>query len=353
MKKQNKSHVYFGYNARVIFSVIMYLLFSCIFIISFSKTFFKTELKSISYIENSDLDYKVFLKENDIYDEEFLSKDMSYVASLIKSINTKFYYKFKLDQEKNIKFSYDIIGKLVITDENNKTYFEKDYTLLNNKIVDAKNGELILNEEINIDYDYYNDISNKFKVETGVSTNSNFIVKLIVKKESADSSELYKLDNSSEMYINIPLSEKSINIKMDYKDINNKNYIYEKEKLSINDNIILLIVDILSFIFLVFSLVKVIKLLSLLSTRKSKYDKYIKKLLSDYDRLIVITDTIIDLSKYNVTMVHNFNELVDIRDNLKTPIFYCSLQEHVKSYFYIKNNDDLYLVIIKAVDLEN
>ena len=76
-------------------------------------------------------------------------------------------------------------------------------------------------------------------------------------------------------------------------------------------------------------------------------------MMRQYDRLIVEHFTCPDLQKFNVIKIKDFNELLDMRDNLKTPILYYNVQKHLKSYFYIQNYKDLYLLVIKDVDLEN
>ena len=47
--------------------------------------------QQLSYIEKSKLDYRVYLKENDFYESEYLGKNMSYIASLIDFINILWY----------------------------------------------------------------------------------------------------------------------------------------------------------------------------------------------------------------------------------------------------------------------
>ena len=90
----------------------------------------------------------------------------------------------------------------------------------------------------------------------------------------------------------------------------------------------------------------------MLTTNKSYYDKYIEKVLNEYDRFIVETKTGPNLKESNVIKISNFEELLDLRENIKLPIMYYIITNHTKSYFYIKHNNDLYLLTIKAVDLE-
>ena len=82
-------------------------------------------------------------------------------------------------------------------------------------------------------------------------------------------------------------------------------------------------------------------------------DKYVNNLLKEYDRLIVETKTKLVMTKYNIIEVKSFTELLDVRDNLKEPIIYYNVIEHIEGIFYIKSDDDIYLLTVKNKDLEN
>ena len=56
--------------------------------------------------------------------------------------------------------------------------------------------------------------------------------------------------------------------------------------------------------------------------------------------------------RFLLYIISKFEELLDVRDNLKLPIMYYVVTKHTKCCFYIKHNDDLYLLTIKSVDLE-
>ena len=51
----------------------------------------------IGYTERGNIDYDVYLKENEFYDSPYLEKDQSYVASLIDRIITSFSYQIDMD----------------------------------------------------------------------------------------------------------------------------------------------------------------------------------------------------------------------------------------------------------------
>lgn len=353
--KNNTTAHYFSFWQRVFINVLFSILLLLCGIIFLIKSFDVEKEKIIKYSEYSNLDYKVYLKDNNFYEQDYLDKDMIYVASLIDNIKVNFNYNFNIDEKQNIKFDYQIIAKLQIQDLDGKyTYYEKNYTLLDKKQVEmlGENSKNI-SESVDINYNEYNKIANDFKNTYGIGTTSKLTLYFNINKTplSEQWNMTNKLDN---IVLNIPLSEKSINIDMNYKDINNNSYIKEHNRIII-DNIISLIV---TFVFVVVSIIyaiKTIRLLEKLATKKNVYDVYVKKILNEYDRLIVETKTSPDLyntNKNNIIVIEKFTELLDVRDNLKQPIMYYVVTKHEKCHFYIINGEKLYLNTIKRVDLE-
>ena len=348
----HKSRLYLGYGLRLIVFVVCFFAFFALSMSLMVSSITYQKEKYINYSEKGNLDYKVNLKKNNYYESSSLGKDMIYVASLIDSIDAYFNYDFTIDDKTDMKFSYSIVGKLRITDENDKdVYLEKEYVLLDNKEFNMNNdNHYNISEKLNIDYDKYNDIASGFKATYGVNSNSNFVVALKIVKESLDKD--VKINNNvSTQIINIPLSVKAINIKLDYVDINsNSSIVSESDVLVGNDLYITL--SIILLILSIFFLLKFIRLLEKSRIKKSSFDKYVNKILREYDRLIVESKTIIDFSNYEIIKVNKFEELLDVRDNLKLPINYYVIVPHQKAYFYIVSNN-IYLYVVKEVDLEN
>lgn len=348
-RNEQKKKIYIGYSSRIIIYIVMFIVFVLLgFIFSFNALDF-IEKNVINYSEKSNLDYKVYLKENDFYEEEYLEKNMVYVASLIDKIKINFDYNFISDKDVGLTFNYKVMANLLITDSNgNNTYFKKDYLLLENKNTRLKNNNDI-NDAIEIDYDYYNSIANNFKNSYGIDAVSNLFVYILINKENINENML--INNNSLMSITIPLSEKSINISIDYKEIDNSSKLIDESSIII-DNIIYMIIAIIMFVLSLVMVVKIVRILTLLKTNKSVYDKYVSRLLNEYDRLVVETTTFPTIEDNNVIKVSKFEELLDVRDNLKLPIMYYLVAKHQKCYFYIMHENKLYLNIVKAVDLE-
>ena len=335
------------YKYRLILNIIVLFIFLSLSLMLINKTFTQQKEESTVYKESSNLDYKVYLKENDFYDEEYLTKESNkvFIASLIKNIEINFDYNFHINNPKTIDFKYGIVAKIVISDSTgNNNFFEKEYQLLNDT-VDNMVGktDYKLNKKTYIDYEYYNGVANKFKSIYGVDTSSKLIVYLKINKEDIGDNKINF--NNESMSINIPLSQKSVDIKMNYKEINDTNVITNESNISIKNTY--LFVLLLVFIFLaLISLIRVIILLLAIKKKKTPYDKYISKILIEYDRLIVETASFPNVDNLNIIEIDKFTELLDVRDNIKLPIMYYDIEKHHRCCFYILHNENIYLLSI-------
>lgn len=350
--KENKKS-YVSYERRVLLYFI--IVIGCLVLAAsfLTKSFSTDSREHITSKENSYVDYKVYLKKNDFYEKNYLDKDMIYVASLIKRIDIKIDYLFNIEEKSNVEFTYDVTGVLSITDTDGKnTFFEKEYELLPSTIENMKSGrQKYINKSISIDYDYYNNIANKFRSDYGIDTKSNLIVYFKVKKKGDENNKFELKDDNSTMSLTIPLSEKAINIQMDYKAINKNAELYSAPSPVLTNYTDALISVALVGVATIF-VIPLIKLLKNFRTKKSAYDKYIDKILNEYDRLIVETTTAPKNDVDNVIKVESFEELLDVRDNLSLPIKYYIINKHQKCNFYINHDKELYLLALKAVDFE-
>ena len=349
--KKPRSKVYISYTSRLVFNVLLFAFFFGICLIFASKTVEREKTVPINYSDVDNTSYKVYLKQNEIYTEDYLDMNRAYVANLIDYVKIDFNYLFNIEELTNMNFDYKIIANLIIENNNGTNYVDKDFVIKDSSSKSLINsGALNINEEVSIDYDYYNSLANQFRNTTGVDTNSYLNVYMVVDKKT-DQELKYTINESTKLNVQIPLSERAIEINIGTKDQTVEKQVTPKGDVVFN--IEFLIAEICFFIATCIFLSSSIKLLSLMIKIKTPYDKYVKKLLKNYDRLIVETKTLIDMNDCKVIEVKSFTELLDVRDNLKLPILYYNIVEHEKGMFYIKNNLDVYQLTIKNIDIIN
>lgn len=351
-KSKRKRGIYLGYYSRLIFNVILFLSLVVTSYIFINKSIVIQEAKNVSYEEHGNADYKVFLKDNIYYEDKYLDKNMSYIANLIDYISVDYNYNFKADTLFDGEYSYKIRADLEILNAENKTlFFTKKYDLIKEKTFTIENqNEYNIVENIKIDYDHYNSLANGFKSSYGVDTESNLIIYLdIYRNIDQNSINNPNINGKGTIKLTIPLSEKAINIKMDSMEINNKNVITSLDDYYLED-IKYLIIGIISLIVSLYLFIKIVKRLSRLSISPTDYDKTLKKILNQYDRLIVTTSSMPNLEKNNIIKLKEFVELLDAKDNLHKPIFFIEVTPHQKAYFFIQDDDKIILFTLKNID---
>lgn len=311
--------------------------------------------EKLYFKEYGNVKYSVCLKNNDFFEESCLDPNMSYVASLINNIPLEFNYQFNGNIDNLINsVDYEIIAKLIIKNSDTANrYFEKEYILQekNNDIINTNNTLYNLNKKVDIDYDYYNNIATKFKSQYGVDSESYLEVYLNVYNNV--NSEYSYIPTSGKISVQIPLSQRAIEINLNTQEINKNIDKTITAKYFNVTNWLLLIVGSILLLISLFFLYLLIILVKKHSKKMNKFDKFVARILKEYDRLIVNTSTLPDIKDYNTFNINSFDELVDVRDNLRLPIMYYSSVKHDTACFYIIHDANLYLYTIKASDINS
>ena len=337
--------LYLSYNSRLLINVFGIAIFLILGFILFVSSISIKARSSVLYRQVSNLDYKVYLKQNDYYKEPYLNKNMRYIASLIDNVDVNFNYNFMVNQNINYKYTYYIKADVTVADSEDKTkvIYSKSDKLTDYKTVDNSTG-FTINENIKVNYADYNDLVKAFKSSYAISASSNLVLSLHVGIEDGKGNIIKNIDSNDVMKLTVPLTEQMINISMDYNEVNNS------DNARISNNVTL----ILSIISIIISIVFIVRLLLFLrktTSKKTVYDTTLSRILREYDRVIVNSKKMVNISE-DVIDVKNFNELLDVRDNLEKPIIFSEIHKGQKSVFIVRTANETYRYILKLVDLE-
>lgn len=348
--RHTKNRIYIGYATRMMISFIMFFIVLLSSIVVIRESLNIVKINEIKIKETSDLDYKVYLNKNDIYDEEYLNKDLSYITELINLIKIDVKYNFEVNEKSNYNFKYQILGDLIIEDSEKKdnVYVNKTY-ILSDKIEDIieHDTKYEIDKTITIDYWYYNGLANKLK-EYKQTSKSYLKIYINIIGETLDTN-YYSFTNKVKPSIIIPLAEDAI--KIEKNNINNTKKVGNKPLTTVR-SLPLLALGIVLFLVAILIIAQIILKIKYLFPKKSIYDKTIDKILKEYDDIIINTTTKPDKAKLKVVNVLEFKELLDVYNQVKEPIKYYIINEHNKCEFYINYKKEIYVLTIKAVDLE-
>lgn len=287
------------------------------------------------YKVTGDIDYKVYLKDNDYYSEKFLEPGMQYIANLISAVRADFGYRLEADESIDANYEYEIVAEAKATDRSDRTkvLYERTDTLKTTNIVPVESGEINITDHVDVDYRKYSELMRTFRSDFGIAANCFLDLKMIVKVDGAIKTE-------DTLAMNIPLSDQTVDIAIDTKAINREEKIGSEVKAVYVKNWPLLITGI---VITLASLGMIITLIYLYRTRYNDnlYEKALHKLLKEYDTLIVnATQTIYELE--NVMRVESFKELLDASQAENSPIVFLEVVPGEKSYFVVNGVSTTY-----------
>lgn len=336
---ENKRFAFVNKNPLVL--LLPAIILVLIGILCFSNSKKVDNVKSISYSETGNIDYKVYLKENNYYDTSYLEKDMQYIASLINTINVRFNYELHGTEKLDYKYSYRIIANLKVSDkaDTTKLLYNKEETLKEGELVEISDNNFVINEDIDIDYGKYNNYISTFRSEYGLSANAELALKMVI-----DTNGQYKekplLKNSSSLSMAIPLSEQTINIKMDTNNLN-QNGTLKLSNAGASTNLLVLIPGIISMLLgillAVFSVYKYIRKIN-----SDPYRKELNRILKEYDANIVTATSSIRENSSSTVRVSKFEELLDAQSQENKPIIFYEVDPDNKAYFIINGENTTY-----------
>ena len=319
-----------------------------------SLLFYATRDKTryIQYNENSIVDYKVYLKDNDFYKEDYLGKNKGYIASLIESISTNFQYKLDFSEDVNYKYSYRITAEVDVKDgknDNNIYHLSED---LVTKTLALNKGDLFIDESLNVNYGEYNNLISRFKnVYDLKNTDANLNIYLYVNVQDIDKSNVTSLMEKKVSSLTIPLTENTVSIDIGNNIISSKDNRLELTRKA--DYTWVLIISLLYLIIAITYIVYTIMYILKSRTAQMIYEKEIKSIMNNYDSYIQRINGSYDIGTSQVLKIESFNDMLEIRDTLKQPILMLENEEKNGTFFIIPaTNSIIYTYALRVVDIK-
>lgn len=300
---------------------------------------------------SQNLDYTVNLNKNSFISEPSLGKNQTYISDLIKNIDLHLLYQFSSKESHKYHYSYDIQaninGNYVIkVGEEQNQVWQKESTILPTKTLDKESNDVIINEKVSIDFKKYNNEVIEFRKQLNLPITANLDIIVNIKIEN----EKGTINDAQKLVLSIPLNEQAFNITEDYKSeidvpvYKELDYKVQMKSNNLITGIIVIIIGI--FIFVLFF--KEIFNIPL----KTLYTVQLSKILKSYGDIIIELATSIDFDDFKIVEVKNFNEMLDLEDELRVPINFYEVEEYYEGIFYIIQNDIAYRYTLSNDELE-
>jgi len=308
----------------------------------------------VEYVESGDVDYSVYLKENNYYKEKYLKSGMEYVANLISTVNPTFKYEFHATDNLDLSYTYKITGQLLISkDAESQPLYTQNFDFGKKEINNLNSNQLSIMENVVVDYDEYNSLVNRYKRDFGLSVYSKLVLSMDLNIIGKHSNNLDQILLSRTLQMSIPLSEQTIRVSLDTDKIANNGLLFAAGEITI-ENKVLFVASIIALILVLILLITSIRIY-IRFKRRNIYYITLGKYLNDYDKIIIngsYRNTSIDENIYdNIVKVEKFEELVDASENLSSPILFYEVIPGELSFFVITNDKTLYKFTLDKASL--
>ncbi len=319
---------------------------------------FKSNYK-LHYSENSNLDYTVNLKDNSFGMKPITkSDDKEIISSLVDTIDAKFSYNFKSNENLGLEYSYYVKASVQVDNSEGKNFYKEDEMLIEKKeFSDLSNNMFKINENVNINYEKYNNLAKQFVNTYGISADAKLVVGLYIDVVGKHANFDKKLSDSAVVELSIPLTTKTTEIKLNYQLSNSQDQILQYKSTIINNPylfgiaVTLGVIDLIAMISIIIWIIKN-------RDHNTLYKKKLDKILKDYERYIsetVITERVEDMMKtrsLRIEVVKDFDGLIDIRDSLGKPILFHEERPGQEAVFYILSDRVGYIYVMRANDFK-
>ncbi len=203
----------------------------------------KESIIKYQYIHRGDVNYQVYLKPNDVYEEEIMEEGNTYITQIVDNIKVNFIYNFQGDASANIKGDYEIIALMegyVKQNEVTKTLWVKKFPIAEKTNFEVNGEGISLDKEAIINLNEYNEYSKSIMDNLKVNSST----KLTVMMNVNITADINGLSVQEEMFpaVEIPLNTNYFTIeKFNNEEIPGE--IEETERIQVPANMGILIIN--------------------------------------------------------------------------------------------------------------
>lgn len=328
----------------IVLIMCLWIIFDC-----FKKTPDREEF-IMNYSSKTNVDYKVYLKPNKFYEQKYLTKDKKYISNIIDYIEMDFNYLFNSTKALDCSYNYKVSAHISSQYELNGVVAElwkKNYTLLPLKS-EVKNDciNFKINETLRIDYEQYDNLSKNFKEQYGVLANTDLTITIDISTKGKLHGNKSDVKDSKSITLVMPLNKAVTDVTLNGISPTTKN-VTEFIKGEVKINYVLLIPCIIfALISAPICFISFYKLFKI--TNVSQYIVQQKKILKNYGDIIAEVTTKPDLVGLKIIEVKDFEDLINIEEELRVPILFYELQKEDESWFIITTGNQAYRYILKS-----
>ncbi len=295
-----------------------------------------------SYNISRNLNYSVNLVENEFFANQTLDMDRTYISSLVDKINMDFSYSLSGNKKSNTKYMYQIIAVTDVkyanvNEDSNKTIWSKQEVIVEPKELDANGSNFTINENFDVDFAKYNNEVKNFKEQLRMPIKADLVIKIIVRSDSDVPGIENTVVESSIMNVKMDLAQDVFTIEKQFENAETKSVVDKTEDKKQINKVLLIIGSIFVLVAILIILDSIKK--SIKFSKKSDYAIALNRILKNYGDIVAEIVSPVEIDSLNVIDVKNFDQLLDIEEEVRMPIlFYETIADEQGEFIIICDN---------------
>lgn len=289
--------------------------------------------------QESKIDYRVKIFKNDFIKEEYMEKGKTYITDLVDDIEVSYNYKLTNSKKFDSEYLYNVSYKMTINhNSTGKQLWTEEETIVDNKNINPDKNIIEVQEKAIVDYDKINDKIKLFKLNYNIPIDCVLEINLNVidSKSNEKIASTGLTTNLNTEIIDIEETEYNI-LKPEVENPEENNDISLVVAISI-------IVAILSLLYFTIETIRTIRYNL---SRKSYYEKAVYKILKNYGDVVAELVSPVNLVNLNVIDVKNFDQMLDVEEELRIPIMFYETIKGKEGEFVIVSNEIAYRYILR------
>lgn len=287
--------------------------------------------------EKNEINYSVYLLENEYIEQVFLGMNENYLYSYTDYISIVNNYSALFTEELKAEYRYKAIITLIArharsqTASTNPEILNKSYTIENES--DYFNNKLSLEHTYEINLNVYKEEAEKFAETLDIPVSAEIRVDFIYDLIGED-------DRFRSNYIRsmtIPLSDEVFQISLS----DNKEKVND---YSVSNDTLFTVGFYANTALIILCYVIIFLAIKVARAAESLYKETINKYLRTYDDVIINTSSPLDFDKYEMLMIDEFKELLDLANNTSSPIMF--YENNQGGLFYVFTDNMVYMHIV-------
>lgn len=281
--------------------------------------------------------------QTSFYNERPGPTDTAYIADLTKSISSTFSYRLRATEATDLSYRYEANAVIRSTfgskdgEGGMSNVWSKQFRLLDPVIGSVHTNMLSLNPVVEIPYAEYRNEIGQFVTAFNVPLNSEMQVTYKIEVSGESGGTPFK--DSQTSTITAPLDQQVYRLGVQFSKANHQEVVPAKT-IRLRDTItryemsVAIILIGLGVAFTAYGFRRQII--------KSPYQRELEKIYRYHDGIIVRASRPTNFANKNVVVVQSFDDLLNIEEEIKTPIVASQVSD-VTTHFFITRDDVIYV----------